>query len=202
MTSTPSSGSVSTAGTRACPEARSRPWSLTLPHSAEIRARLRVDGQWGALAEAFVEVDEPAPVVLNEWNAVEPDEVPTGGDAALGAVAGNGGDWLELVVVETTDLRGWRVALTDRRGEAGGFTFLDHPVLAAVPAGTLITIAEDLPEALDFDPTGGDWRFHLRAGADGPAVAVSATPFEVTHREWQLVLYDADGYVRFGPVGE
>lgn len=177
--------------------------TLTFPHSAQVGARLRQAGAWGPLVQAWVEVDEAPPLVLNEWNAVGPDKLLAEGDDALGVVAGNGGDWLELVVVQDgLDLRGWQLTLSHRNGDAGTLVFQDHPLLADLPAGTLFTIAEDLPEDLRFDPDGGDWRFHLRAGAEGSGEVVSATPFDVSHREWQAVLRDAEGWVRFGPVGE
>jgi hypothetical protein len=176
---------------------------LAFPHSAQLQARLLQGDQWGPVIEAWVEVDESPVIVLNEWNAVAEDEILDDGDTALGRVIGNGGDWLEFVVLESgLDLRGWQLTLTDRLGEVGQLHFLDHDLLADLPAGTLFTVAEDLPEDLDFDPASGDWRFHLQAGEQGPNRVVSATAFDVTHREWQLVLQDADGWVRFGPVGE
>jgi hypothetical protein len=42
----------------------------------------------------------------------------------------------------------------------------------------------------------------LRAGHDGSGLYVSATDFDVTSHDWQLTGWDADGYVRIGPVGE
>ncbi len=177
--------------------------ALVFSHSAEVRARLRLGDQWGPLAEAWVEVDEPPPLVLNEWNAVDGESRLEEGDEALGNLPGNGGDWLEFVVIEDgLDLRGWRLTFSDRAGDAGQVIFFDHALLADLPSGTLFTVAEEMPEDTRFDPEGGDWRFHLRAGTEGSGQVVSATPFEVSHREWQLVVRDAEGWVRFGPVGE
>ncbi len=177
--------------------------ALTIDQSTLVRARLRQGAQWGPIVDAFFEVDQAPAIVLNEWNAVVEDRYLDDGDDALGDLPGNGGDWLEFVVLEDgLDLRGWVLTLTHRNGPAGTLTFQDHDVLASLAAGTLLTVAEDLPEDLAVDPQGGDWRFHLRAGVDGTGQAISAEAFDVTHREWQLVLQDADGFVRFGPVGE
>ena len=177
--------------------------ALSLERSAVVGARMRHGDAWGPIEEGFYEVDEAPPIVLNEWNAVEPDKVLAGGDTVLGRLPGNGGDWLEFVVLQDAlDLRGWRINVTDRWGEAGELVFTDHPLLADLAAGTLFTIARDLPEGPAYDPAGGDWRFHLRAGPEGSGIYVSATEFVVTSEDWRLVIRDADGWIRFGPVGE
>jgi len=179
--------------------------SIAMEHSAVIQARLRRGETWGPIEGAFIEVDATPPIVLNEWNAVGEDRVldDDGADDAMGVVEGNGGDWFELLVLEDgLDLRGWRLELRDRNGEAGTLQLTDAPLLGTLRAGTIITVAEDLPEDPSYDPDGGDWRFHLRAAADGSGEYVSASGFEVTHREWQLTIHDADGWVRFGPAGE
>ena len=180
---------------------------LTLEHSLRVKARLRDGERWGPLAEAFYEVFEPPPVVLNEWNATDPDDLlgseeDPGEDLSLGRVQGNGGDWIELLVMQDTDLRGWRLSMSDRGGPRGELQFTDDPLLADVRAGTLLTIAEVLPEDAAYDPEGGDWRFHLRAAHDGSGRYISAADFDVTPRDWTLTLLDAEGWVRFGPVGE
>lgn len=181
---------------------------VTVDRSTVLKARLRAaDGTWGPLAEAFYEVDAEPPVVLNEWNAVDPDELldaegfdGSGADDALGALAGNGGDWIELLVLQDVDLRGWRLTMEDRAGARGTLLFGD--TLPRLRAGTILTVAEDLPEDASYDPDAGDWRLHLRAAPDGTGLYVSAAGFDVTARDWTLTLQDADGRVRFGPAGE
>ncbi|MDP2309407.1 MAG: CotH kinase family protein [Pseudomonadota bacterium] len=190
--------------------------SVALDASIYVMARLRAGDAWGPLEQGFYEVDAAPPFVLNEWNAVETGKwlggddgaaeegaAEEGADAALGRTTGNGGDWIELLVVEDgLDLRGWTLTLQDRSGEAGTLVFTGDPALSALRAGTILTIAEDLPEDPAYDPRGGDWRFHLRAGVEGSGAYVSATPFDVTHQDWQLTAWDALGHVRLGPVGE
>ena len=53
-----------------------------------------------------------APLILNEYNAVDKDEIfeEGGRDSHFDAVAGNGGNWFELVVVsDGLDARGWKL---------------------------------------------------------------------------------------------
>ena len=183
---------------------------VSLVHSVRIHARQRNGATWGPLAEGYFEVDETPPVVLNEWNSVKVDKLldeegypGSGSDSALGRVEGNGGDWIELLVMaEEVDLRGWRLTLEDRRGACGDLTFTDEPLLAHLRAGTILTIAEDLPEDAAYDPEGGDWRFHLRAAAGATGRYVTAADFDVTQLDWRLTLRDPSGAVRFGPAGE
>ncbi len=177
--------------------------ALTLDHSTWVAARQRAGGEWGPVDRRFYEVDEAPPLILNEWNAVDDGERldDDGADDAFGQVDGNGGDWIELVVIQDhLDLRGWRMTTEDRRMDRGTLAFTDDPLLADLRAGTIITIAEDLPEDPAYDPDGGDWRFHLRATAEGQYVRSDG--FDVTAHDWQLTVWDPDGAVRYGPIGE
>ncbi|MFZ5480011.1 MAG: MopE-related protein [Myxococcota bacterium] len=176
-------------------------WSTRLDRSTIVKARTRSGDAWGPLAEGFWEVDEAPAIVLNEWNAVDPDATLAEGDDALGTLAGNGGDWIELVVIEDhLDVRGWRLVMEDRAGERGEIALADVPLLADLRAGTILTVAEDLPEDPAYAPDAGDWRFHLRATPDG--AHASSDGFDVTHLDWRLTVLDAGGRVRFGPAGE
>lgn len=175
--------------------------TVTVNHTTWLKARIRADGVWGPLAEGVYEVDEDSPILLNEWNAVDDENV--GIDVSLGTTNGNGGDWLEFVVVKDhTDLRGWRLEMSDRNGDQGELEFTDAGLLSDLRAGTIFTIAEDLPEDPAYDPDAGDWRFHLQASSQGSGRLISAADFDVTAYDWQLRIIDPDAFVRFGPVGE
>ncbi len=177
--------------------------SLTLDHPTLLSARLRDGEQWGALHEAWYEPDRAPPLVLNEWNAVAEDELIEGGDDSLGSVAGNGGDWLELVVIEDgLSLGGWQLELDNRNGEQGTLVFTDHELWSDLTAGTIVTVAEAIEADTSYAPDADDWNILVRAGIDGTAEHVSALDFDVDELDWQLTVRDADGNIRFGPVGE
>jgi hypothetical protein len=179
--------------------------TVTFDHSTEVKARLRSGEVWGPLEDDVFEVDEAPPVILNEWNAVDPENFLSdhGSDTTLGRVQGNGGDWMELVVVsDHTDLRGWRITLQDRRGPAGDLRFTEASVLSDLRSGTILTIAEDMPEDASYDPSREDWRLHLQAAEGASGTYISASGFDVSHSDWQFVLWDAEGHLRFGPAGE
>jgi len=174
---------------------------VDVEYTTRLRARARLGDAWGAALDVEYLVPTPAPIVLNEWNAVGEEGVLADGDPALGAVPGNGGDWLELVVVEDhLDLRGWSLQAQDREGPAGTLRFRNDDRFADLRRGTIITIAEDLPEDPGYDPVRGDWRLHLRA-SEAPDALLQGT-FDTTHRGWTLRVSDAEGRTRFGPAGE
>ncbi len=175
-----------------------------------IKARTRRGELWGPLAEAVYEVDKTPPLLLNEWNAVAADQKldrdgdgRAGEDAAWGRVPGNGGAWIELLVLdEDLDVRGWTLSMRDRSGEAGQVVLGDVAPLGALSAGTIFTVSTTLPEDTAYNPAAGDWRFHLRATEEPGGAARAAAPFRVTAHDWQLTIQDREGRIRFGPAGE
>lgn len=91
-----------------------------------------------------------SPIILNEYNAVDPDEFLNGGGAAdpgaasdpfFGRIEGNGGAWLEFVVTENLDLRAWTLEIESDES-LRRLKFSEHPALAALPAGTILTLTE------------------------------------------------------------
>ena len=132
---------------------------VTLAHSTELRARLLDRGRWGPLGSRSFVVEEPVALVLNEWNAVGEGETldrrdfdGSGADDAFGTAAGNGGAWLEFVVTQGVDLRGWRLVMTDLRGPAGTVEFSEADALKELRAGTLVTVSSELVEDARVDP--------------------------------------------------
>lgn len=170
--------------------------------------------QWGdrtqdwAAARRWVEFEHAAaPVIVNEFNAVKQTNLldNLGADARFGRVEGNGGNWIELVVVaDRADLRGmilkWvevgetPVAVPrdiwygDPTIKQGILTFGTNALWRAVRAGTIITLAEDvvLRDAssnivangsdASFDAAAGDWWLHVSTLAE----AGQATPLVTT----------------------
>lgn len=181
-------------------------WSGAISWSSTVRARLRKDGRWGPIEERTFVVLTDTPVVLNEWNTVAADrflddtEPGDGADDAWGRVLGNGGPWIELLTVAAVDLRGWTLTMEDRFGARGQITLTDDPLLSDLAAGTLLTIATELPEDASYAPDLGDWRLHLRSTEEGRYAR--GPPWTITTADWRLTVRDALGRQRFGPVGE
>lgn len=91
-----------------------------------------------------------SPIILNEYNAVASDEYLDGGavddvdapsDPFLGRILGNGGPWVEFVVTETADLRGWTLKIQNN-DNSRTLKLSDHIALSAIPAGTILTFTE------------------------------------------------------------
>jgi hypothetical protein len=156
-----------------------------------------------------------ADVVLNEYNAVTdagflnggtPAEDSEGGQAAdpfFGRVAGNGGDWFELVVItDHLDVRGWQLAIAEGATAGPTLTLTQHPLWSDLRSGTIVTIAEGVADDPSYDPAGGDWWINVRAAAAGTGTYLSALDFPVGNSDWQLTIRDAGGAVVFGPAGE
>lgn len=164
-------------------------------------------------------------LVLNEYNAVKSDEFlkNDGIDCRFGRIEGNGGDWLELVVVsDHADIRGWTMHWSDGDPDSGSLTFSDAAVWADLRAGTMITIAEDyeiLSEwggavvsgsdlSVHYEYPGGDWWIHVAtedAGGDADPSLIETDNdghFSVNNDSWQLRIDDAAGALVFGPIGE
>lgn len=172
------------------------------------------NGQTATQPFTFTVMEAPSsstPLVLNEYNAVAPTkELAGGGDASFGQVLGNGGDWYEFLVVDDLlDLRGWTLQLWDRDraddilDRAASLTFADDFALAAIPAGTLITISEGRPDDLSLDPANGDWTLNLQASTDTPGAMFSEQEnFNSTRSDQQVEIRDADGTLRSPIVGE
>jgi len=139
--------------------------------------------------------------ILNEWNCVRDDAwlnntdacnfatCSTDQDTFFGRVMGNGGDWMEFVVIKDhLDLRGWAVQWAAVAGSTstplpttngtdiwygngaspqGQVVFSNVSTWADLRAGTIITITRDttaqggLDTDLSFDPCAGDWTMNV-----------------------------------------
>jgi hypothetical protein len=134
------------------------------------------------------------PLILNEYNAVAADRYLDGNDYhdALdpikedsyfktipgmpdGRIQGNGGNWLELVVVEDhLDIRGWQLRWAETGAsntdgtdiwygnasvEQGIITFSEVTAWSDLRAGTIITLSEKEDIGVDTDWNGLDRNF-------------------------------------------
>ncbi len=169
---------------------------------------------WLTLCAATV---QGAPLILNEYNAVSSANFLNGGDALMdedddetppfdsyfGRIVGNGGDWFELVVVaDALDVRGWTLQVWEDGVLDDELVFADHPLWSALRAGTVITVAEDVPDDVSYDPDNDDWWIQVQANADGDGTYISAQNFSTSNDDWQLIVLDAGAAAVFGPAGE
>lgn len=181
-----------------------------------MKLRIAISAAVGLLFVVATSPVTAAPIIINEYNAVAPDGFLKGGtaeadedggqraDSTLGRVAGNGGDWFELVTIaHPLDIRGWQIKVTDQDGTIEAtLTLSNNTLLSNLSAGTIITVAEDIAEDASYDPLSGDWTIHLQAGSEGSGAYISTTPFDVSNNDTSFEIRDASGHLIFGPNGE
>jgi hypothetical protein len=189
-----------------------------------------------------------SPLILNEYNAVYSSSFLNGGDAVqdgdgrfapaysqdsfFGRLAGNGGDWFELVVTGdggpgTVDLRGWRIEIATGAPvpfiPADVVVLSNHTFWAAVPAGTILTFIENnsakggLDSAISkIDRSAGQgWRWTNIWIGDARYIDLAASSgfthdplsgdtsgISIDESATQFRIRDAAGGAVFGPAGE
>ncbi len=190
---------------------------------------------------ALIVLPATSEVILNEYNAVSGSkflndgvidpETGDGTDTFFGTVAGNGGDWFELVVVgngsaSTVDMRGWKIEIDDAAGNV--FQPDDTLVLsqdsywAAVPAGTVLTFTENttadggsdtwinrtnrLGRPGGSDPGDGAYAWSNIHLADGVYIDQAASSYgdgiAISSTRTQFRILKSNNAVVNGPVGE
>jgi hypothetical protein len=167
-----------------------------------ILALLAVNG-WGA------------DIILNEYNAVDANDFLGGGDSSadenggrafdsyFGRVMGNGGDWFEMVVIKDhLDIRGWQLDIYDGGVLDETLVLTSNPIWKDLRAGTIITVSEDVPSDVSYDPAAGDWWINVRANNNGDGLYIEKSSFPVGGSNWQLRIRNVAGQVVFGPAGE
>ncbi len=163
-------------------------------------------------------------VIVNEWNSVgsakwlgnpaaavvgcpTPDGV--GGaacsieeDVYFGRSLGNGGDWIEIVIVKDhTDIRGWKLQwIESAAGDADGtdvwyenglipqgeILFSGAAIWSDLRAGTILTITESstvlggLDTDTSFNPCNGDWWINVNC-FDAALVTCNANVIDLTN---------------------
>ncbi|HNS21767.1 MAG TPA: hypothetical protein PKH24_14775 [Sedimentisphaerales bacterium] len=156
-----------------------------------------------------------ADIILNEYNAVDNNEFLGGGnssvdenggrasDSYFGRVPGNGGDWFELVVIKDhLDIRGWSLDLYEDGILDETLNLTVHPIWQDLRAGTIITVSEDVPSDVSYDPNAGDWWINVQANNNGDGLYIEKSSFPVSSSNWQLRIRNLAGQVVFGPAGE
>jgi len=156
-----------------------------------------------------------ADVILNEYNAVGGTDFLGGGDSSaddaggrasdgfFGRIPGNGGDWFELVVIKDhLDMRGWQLDVFDSGKLDKTLTLTSNPIWSDLRKGTILTVAEDVPSDISYDPAAGDWWINVQSGKNGDGKYITAAAFAVSSNTWQLRIRNVAGTTVFGPAGE
>ena len=156
-----------------------------------------------------------ADIILNEYNAVSNTMFLNGGNASadsdggrasdsyFGRVQGNGGDWFELVVItDHLDVRNWKLDIYDDGVFTETLTLTNHIIWSDLRSGTIITVSEDLQSDVSYNPAAGDWWINVQANNAADGLYITASNFVVSNKNWQLIIRDAGGNIKFGPAGE
>ncbi|MGJ8696148.1 MAG: lamin tail domain-containing protein [Verrucomicrobiaceae bacterium] len=106
-----------------------------------------------------------SPIILNEYNAVGPDKflnndiegaMGAATDSFFGQVAGNGGQWIELVVLgipgegPTFDIRGGRIEIVSA-DSTRIIKLSENIALSEIPVGTILTLSDTQPSELNMN---------------------------------------------------
>jgi archaellin len=237
LTLTPSANSITIVNNR----------PLTAADTGKYEITIQADNGGAANNLAYLvyqlDVQNPAPsVILNEYNAVlnttgdplNPPEYLNGGtlttdsdggvastDSHFGRVLGNGGDWLELVVVGNgtagfSNLTGWTIEVgnspvTDVFNPITTITLTDPAAWSNVGNGTILTFIENNTAAGGLDTqlnrvnqlttTGYAWT-NIHLGTPDYISVTNLAGFEIDSDNTQIVIKDASGTIVFGPAGE
>jgi len=103
-------------------------------------------------------------IILNEYNAVGANKqlANNGYDTYFGDIDGNGGSWIEFVVVQDyIDIRDATITIKQNGGVAPfSATFPNWTQLAHLRKGTIFTISNE-PSDLSYDPSNNDWSINI-----------------------------------------
>jgi len=163
-----------------------------------------------------------SPIILNEYNAVDPDEFLDGVaepgtagamDSFFGRILGNGGEWVEFVITgdggpSLVDLSGATIELGSM--EDGVFlqnnsrTLTTHPLWRDLPSGTILTFSDEETNLnRGGDLTADGYQSVNIQYEDLEFMEGTAQPaFDITPNNTAFRIRNRDGFVVFGPAGE
>jgi len=134
------------------------------------------------------------PIVLNEYNGVDNDYTlkNDGYDSFYGKILGNGGNWVEMIVVDDeVDIRGATLEIIGNGGVYFKGTFPNEEVLSNLRSGTILTISEE-PTDLSYDPFNNclaDWTININYND----ITTIEGEYEINHDEIKISIISEDG---------
>ena len=156
-----------------------------------------------------------APVILNEYNAVASDQFLNGGneqadskggkasDIYFGRVLGNGGNWFELVVItDHLDMRRWKLYIFENGSQDEILDLTNDLIWSDLRSGTIITVSENVPSDVSYNPAAGDWWINVQAQDDADGQYIEASNFPVSNDNWQLQIRNAANSIVVDKTGE
>lgn len=209
---------------------------LTSADTGKYEVSLSADNN-GAIGYLVYELEvlNPTPaLILNEYNAVASDRFLNGGtltadedggpasaDSHFARVAGNGGNWFELVLVGDgtagfTDLTNWSIEV-GQIANSGVFvpsstiTLSDSATWSAVAHGTLLTFIDqntaggglntEINRVDELTSTGLAWT-NIHVGTAGTVTGTGLSELAIGSSNTAFLIKDASGNNIFGPAGE
>ncbi len=140
-------------------------------------------------------------LIVNEFNAVGPTKYLENGssDTYFGVVQGNGNEWVELVVTEDADIRGYQLLWEndDTTPKSGTITFTNASIWSDVKAGTIITIRGGDTSDVSFSNSCSTPDWWIRIGAsDTTYVTQTGSTFQVDNDGWRMKVTDGTNLVQ------
>ena len=110
--------------------------------------------------------DNKISLVLNEYNAVASNEYlkDSGSDSYFGQIEGNGGSWLEMVVIrDYLNIQNSTIKILENGTQTFSAKIPELLPLAYLRKGTIITISDEPTDMTyaPFAPNSNDWRLNI-----------------------------------------
>ena len=107
-----------------------------------------------------------------------------------------------VVITDHLDIRGWQLDVYENKILDETLVLTANPIWQDLRAGTIITVSEDVPSDVSYNPAAGDWWINVQANNNGDGLYIEKSSFPVGSTNWQLRIRDKAGQVIFGPAGE
>lgn len=107
-----------------------------------------------------------------------------------------------MVITDHLDIRGWQLDIYEDGVLDETLVLTADAIWRDLRAGTIITVSEDVPSDVSYDPNAGDWWINVQANDNGDGLYIEKSSFPVSASNWRLRIRNVAGQVVFGPAGE